>query len=89
MGKLTIDLPDYVIAAAMKQSNGKLDEFIQEAVESAIDYGAPESLTYHSHEELIRMLEEGLDSGPGQLLTDAEIGRWKAIARGEAEVEDK
>ncbi len=89
MGKLTIDLPEELIAAINEQSQGHLEEFIQEAIESALDVGAPESVTVRSHEELIRKLEEGLASGPGRPLTEADFERWHRIACGEEKIEDR
>ena len=83
MGKITIDLPDHVIDAATHQSDGNIEAFIREAVEAAIDYGAPERVKVRSHEELVRKLEEGLNSGPARPLTEADFARWRAMANGE------
>jgi len=41
-----------------------------------VDYGAPESVTVHSYEELCRKLEEGLDD-----IRAGRVYRWEDVKR--------
>ena len=81
MGKLTIDLPDEVIAAARERLGNDLHGYVRSAIEAALE-------PLEVNEELIDLLDEGMRSAATPF-TDHDLTRWLSIADEAAQKRDR